>query len=720
MTGAILSDPAVTGLSKTVVTCSGTPGQCVTAPNVTQLQSGTFALPALTSGQYYEIRVTTSVTTLSGSVTNSVTVAAPGGTTDPTPGNNTASDTDTVTPIADVTTTLTAPASAYAGSTVNVPVTFSNNGPSTAAGVTYSASLPAGLSGVVCTGTGISCAYNSGSGAVTFSGLPGSLTSGQTANLTLSYTAPATGPVAVSTEIGTTTNQGSNVAPDTANGSTIILATATVDGNVYNDKNGNGTFDTGEPGINGVTVSLKDSGNNLVATTTTDGSGFYSFTNLPAGTYSVTETDPANYVSTGDTQGTSDNVVGNISVAAGETSGGNNFLDEGQNFGHLPVGGTPSYSDNLAAAGGPSHLTGSTYLGASVPLEADGTDAATFVPDPNDDNGVVPTGTWKYGTTATGNGGSANVTIACAADPCYLAAWIDWNGDGDFNDPDEQIISQAVNNGSAQSFSFNIAGGTPGNVVNGIFYLRFRLYASAPDTVSPYGAALTGGIATVGEVEDYKWTSTNGTTTPVTVAYFLAERQGNNLNFIWSTATETGNFGFNLYVKNGNKISRINDSLILSKVIDSLERVDYSYTAKANGSSFYIEDVSVLGETTRYGPFLLGKPYGARLTGEQINWASILAEHASKISNRLAEMQQSLHSSAAQAQTSAANSARHTWPTQTTVAPVIQQPTRTPQPTKTPKPTKTPRTTCTPRHYGNPGAFCDTSSDRYGGAYCDR
>jgi hypothetical protein len=54
----------------------------------------------------------------------------------------------TVTPVADVTTTVSAPASANAGSTVNVPITFSNNGPSTAAGVTYSATLPTGLSGV--------------------------------------------------------------------------------------------------------------------------------------------------------------------------------------------------------------------------------------------------------------------------------------------------------------------------------------------------------------------------------------------------------------------------------------------------------------------------------------------------------------------------------------------------------------------------------------------
>jgi uncharacterized protein (DUF2141 family) len=96
----------------------------------------------------------------------------------------------------------------------------------------------------------------------------------------------------------------------------------TITGYVYNDLNGNGSFDTGEPGINGVTVTLSNG-----ATTTTNASGFYSFTNLAAGTYSVTETDRNGYVSTGDTQGANDNVVSGIVAVVGLTSSGNNFFD---------------------------------------------------------------------------------------------------------------------------------------------------------------------------------------------------------------------------------------------------------------------------------------------------------------------------------------------------------------------------------------------------------
>src|SRR5204863_135420 len=84
-TGAILSDPAAAGLTKTGVACSGTPGQCtlLTTPTIAQLEGGAFALPALASGQTYQITVAANVTALSGSVINSASITPPSGTTNP-------------------------------------------------------------------------------------------------------------------------------------------------------------------------------------------------------------------------------------------------------------------------------------------------------------------------------------------------------------------------------------------------------------------------------------------------------------------------------------------------------------------------------------------------------------------------------------------------------------------------------------------------------------
>lgn len=114
----------------------------------------------------------------------------------------------------------------------------------------------------------------------------------------------------------------------------------------------------------------------------------------------------------------------------------------------------------------------------------------------------------------------------------------------------------------------------------------------------------------------------NGTT-PVTVSYFKAEHQGDSVNFTWSTATETGNVGFNLYVETGGELVQINDELIPSQAVDSLDRLDYSYQANVDGNIFYIEDVSVLGDTRRHGPFGLGEAYGGQVDTDTIDWLAV-------------------------------------------------------------------------------------------------
>ena len=56
---------------------------------------------------------------------------------------------------------------------------------------------------------------------------------------------------------------------------------------VWHDKNVNGIQDSGEPGIANVVVTLYDSNNNLLGSTVTDTNGYYQFTQLGNGTYTV-------------------------------------------------------------------------------------------------------------------------------------------------------------------------------------------------------------------------------------------------------------------------------------------------------------------------------------------------------------------------------------------------------------------------------------------------
>jgi uncharacterized repeat protein (TIGR01451 family) len=67
----------------------------------------------------------------------------------------------------------------------------------------------------------------------------------------------------------------------------------TIANTIWDDVNGNGVRDPGEAGIAGVTVSLRNSGGNLVGTTTTDANGNFQFAGLPSGSYTVVITDTA-------------------------------------------------------------------------------------------------------------------------------------------------------------------------------------------------------------------------------------------------------------------------------------------------------------------------------------------------------------------------------------------------------------------------------------------
>ncbi len=74
--------------------------------------------------------------------------------------------------------------------------------------------------------------------------------------------------------------------------------TASIGGEAFNDLNGDGTLESGEPGLSGWTVQLLNSSNAVIATATTNSSGDYSFTSLLPGTYAVQVVSQSGYVAT--------------------------------------------------------------------------------------------------------------------------------------------------------------------------------------------------------------------------------------------------------------------------------------------------------------------------------------------------------------------------------------------------------------------------------------
>jgi len=126
-----------------------------------------------------------------------------------------ASSSFAVTPIADVTTSLSGPATLGAGRpSATYTATFTNNGPSTADNVVQRVTLPAGSTGVVAAGSPSVVTNTNGTVTITWPAAT-TLASGATNSFTFTFTAPTTtGAVALVSNTGTGTSQGTNTAAD--------------------------------------------------------------------------------------------------------------------------------------------------------------------------------------------------------------------------------------------------------------------------------------------------------------------------------------------------------------------------------------------------------------------------------------------------------------------------------------------------------------------------
>ena len=120
--------------------------------------------------------------------------------------------------------------------------------------------------------------------------------------------------------------------PDNNSAKASITVKHRLSGKVYYDANDSSSYDNGEEGFKDITVELLGADGNVVATTTTDADGNYSFTRLPAGDYTVKVTKAgaiANLDQTEDPDSTKDNTSGTVTLNA------DNPVQENINFGYV-------------------------------------------------------------------------------------------------------------------------------------------------------------------------------------------------------------------------------------------------------------------------------------------------------------------------------------------------------------------------------------------------
>ncbi len=145
----------------------------------------------------------------------------------------------------------------------------------------------------------------------------------------------------------------------------------------------------------------------------------------------------------------------------------------------------------LKANNGPIHrVVSGLKLGATIDGETDGQQSSNALGDGTDEDGLVimPSLNISPGSTFRLPLSTTNTT----GDTAHLEAWIDWNGDGDFDDIDEMVID--IDDLSGFPTYSEIT--APANTQTGsLLGLRIRL--SHTNDMTPYGQI------DEGEVEDY-------------------------------------------------------------------------------------------------------------------------------------------------------------------------------------------------------------------------
>lgn len=168
--------------------------------------------------------------------------------------------------------------------------------------------------------------------------------------------------------------------------------------------------------------------------------------------------------------------------------------DYAVNVGDVDFGDAPDTYGTTVGANGPNHGTVAGFtLGATEDSESNGQPSVGATGDGADEDGI----TLPAGGIAACSAVNVSVSLTNTAglNSARLDAWIDFDGDGVFNDPRDRIATSFALVSGANVVPVNV----PCDAKSVFTYARFRL--------SSTGVAGPGGPALDGEVEDWAVTS---------------------------------------------------------------------------------------------------------------------------------------------------------------------------------------------------------------------
>ena len=446
----------------------------------------------------------------------------------------------------------------------------------------------------------------------------------------------------------TETGQGGTADDSTvdANGDMTIdfgfVATYSLGNRVWFDTNNNGQINTGEAGINNISVSLFSSTNltTPLATTTTDSLGYYRFDNLPAGNY-VVRINPSNFAAGAALigyQNTSGNTAADLDSTATAGQNGEDGINPTGAANTIQTNGILSNTITLGAAAEPTaetdvQTTGQGSLDNQANMTVDfgfyrlnlsGTVWRDTGAGANNNNGTLDTGEVGIASITVRLYDSANVEIPVGPDGIL----------GTADDAVGGMITNAGGNYNFQSLPAGIyrvvitpsgapsstpTSTTPDDNIN-------SNDDGTPQTAGVFSGRITSGLVTLtpgnaGALSNNTVTNASGLTSDPTVDFglllaatavelenFEAFANVGGVTLKWTTGGETDNLGFNVYRETNGKRERLNASPIAGSALRSSANLQVSgdsyswFDAKTEPDSvYYLEDIDLDGTTNLHG-----------------------------------------------------------------------------------------------------------------------
>ena len=359
---------------------------------------------------------------------------------------------------------------------------------------------------------------------------------------------------------------------------------------VFNDVDGSGTQNGGDQGLEGVTVQLFN-GVNLIDSVTTDENGNYLFTGL--------STDDVEY----------DIVVDTNTLPNGGIGWSNSVDPEMDDNSQSSVTLTQVSPISLDQDFGYEAALANTIEG-TVWRDDDGNGLLTSSSPDESSNGIQnvtvvlrDTNNNIVGTTLTDANG--DYTFSGLPNGSYSVSVTD-----DFNELANLIHTDGPN--------------ADDNLVDN---------NSQDDT--GYLVAVTGGVTNTTADFGYKPVIT----TPITLASFKAVyNESTGLTKVsWSTLTETGNVGFELFTQIDGLWVQVTDKIVPSKNMykTTLTRYEYVYEG-AYVSEWAIVDIDITGKRQSHGSFKTNRSYGKddQFIDSKTKWLDINSKHHQKLNQR--------------------------------------------------------------------------------------